>query len=241
MFSRKTLFSLALVVLGLSPAAAQAAGQFFFIHVPPTSVNKDIGQVTKGLKEIGKSLEDNWKAGHPGKTPKVCWVGFAGPWSAGGSNPHNNAGDAANRIGNSSSTDNQEGYSMPIEYCVLGPILDSLLKDCDIVIAMGEGSENAFDLENHGDPTKPPIPDCGGNTPGTPVCTGDGCSGTDWSDPVDCETGGGCFIPSVAQWVICGYEAAHADDPPGSYIPVKHGTGAGNFLCGAACCIHRNE
>jgi len=234
---RRHLVPLALAGLALLPAAARAQGQFFFIHLPSSTATgtPSIDQITSALGEIGADLQANWQATHPGQTPKVCWAGYAGPWSPGGPNQYNFAGDAANRLGNASSTDNQEGYSVPIDYCAVDEILDELLAKCDIVIAMGEKpNSTSIDLENHGSSTNPPPPDCAGNTPGGPVCSGDGCTGTDWSDPVECETGGGCFIPSIAQWIVCGYEARHAGDP--TAIKVKISPSAGAFLCGYACC-----
>jgi hypothetical protein len=238
MTPRQRVAPFALLFLLLLPAAALAQGQFFFIHVPPTSpTGPGIDQITDGLKEIGEALEDNWETANPGKTPKVCWVGYAGPWEAGGANHHNNAGEAANRIGNESATDNQEGFSMPIDYCAVSEILEELLAKCDIVIAMGEGLGDSFDLEEHGDPTTPPDPDCADHKPDTPVCSGEGCSGTDWDERITCgDEWQGCYVPTFSEWIVCQYEGNHAGDPPGSYIPVKPGSGAGSFLCGWACC-----
>ncbi len=228
---RRLAIALSLAVL--APLAASAQANFFFIHVPPTSSGTSVDQVVSGLQDIGQILEDNWALGHPDSgPPKICWVGFAGPWKPGGPTEPNLAGNAANRLGNASPNDNQEGTAVSIDYCAISIVLDELLAKCDIVIALGEGADNSFNLEEHGDPNNPPEPDCGGNTPGGPVCGGGGCTGTDWGEPSYCL----CATPTFSELVVCSYNDQHADDRPGSYIPVKPGTGAGNFLCGYTCC-----
>lgn len=232
MNARKTILTLTLLLAAAFAPATGLAQNFFFIHVPPTSSGTTVDQVVAGLQEIGQILEDNWKLGHPdGDSPRICWVGYAGAWDAGGSTEPNLAGAAANALGNASATDNQEGTAVTIDYCAITEVLEDMLAECDIVIALGEGSETAFSLEEHGS-TDPPEPDCAGNLPDGPVCTGEGCTGTDWDDQSYCL----CIELTFSELVVCSYEAAHEDDPPGSYIPVKPSSDAGNFLCGFACC-----
>ncbi len=216
------LFVFAALALILLPAAGQAQ-QFFFIHVPPTS-SASLADVVSGLQQIEQLLENDWLAGN-GTAPRVCWLGFAGPWSAGGSSQPNNAGAAANALGNASATDNQTGASMPIDYCAADTAIDHAMANCDIVIALGEGAPGGFCLEEHGTPGVPPIPDCNGNTTpgGGPVCGGNGCTGTDWDEP----TYEGCI--SYTAMIECYYSGT---------IPVKPGNGAGCFLCGFCCCCN---
>lgn len=219
------MLSIVALMVALLPiyAAAQAVGAaskpFYFIHVPPTSSGAKVGDVVKGLQDIGKVIEDDWKGKNPGKTPKICWVGFAGRWfSTTGWRP-NLSGAGVQVIGGASATDNHCAFSVPIAYCVAEKIRDDLTgatSKCDIVIWTGEGANPWFDMETHGDPNKPAIKDCLGQTPGIPVCKGNQCTGTNWTDP-------------LMDGVISKY-------PKTNKYPVKKGTGAGCFLCGSVCC-----
>ncbi len=213
------------LALTLLPMAG-GAQQFFFIHVPP-STSESLDDVVEGLEEIGQLLENDWLAGN-GTSPRVCWLGFSGPWSQGGASQPNNAGSAANALGNANPSDNHTGASMPIDYCAADTAIDHAMANCDIVIAMGEGSPDGFCLEEHGEPGVPPVPDCNGNTTpgGGPVCSGAGCTGTDWDEP----TYGGCI--DYTNMIGCYYSGD---------IPVKPGEGAGNFLCGFCCCSNGDD
>lgn len=225
---------LALLVSALfaaAPAVVADPPNFFFIHVPPHDSGTSQDDIDQGLKDIGMILEENWKQGHPGEgDPKVCWLGFNGPWEEGGANEPNSGGQAANDIGNASDMDNQCGAAMPISYCAVDGILDDQAgeeSECDIVIGLGEGSPDGFCLEEHGDPAGDPVPDCEGSTPEGPVCSGEGCEGTDWDDPSYEEEGQTCEPCDFQDLVRCKY-----DGP----VDIKPADGAGNFLCGYFCC-----
>jgi hypothetical protein len=229
--TRNLALALALTVLAAPAASAQP--NFFFIHVPGSDTNVTQDQIDAGLREIGQILADNWSLGHGGETPTICWVGYGGPWEAGGTNQPNHAAMAANNLGNASDTDNVEGYSMPISYCGVDAVLDELLaadSECDIVIGLGErGGSTGFDLEDHG--AGDPVPDCDGEEPDGPICRGpeEGCTGTDWDDPSHTD---GCLEPcTFAELVWCLYEGG---------VPLVDPGNAGSFLCGYWCC-HRHD
>jgi pyrrolidone-carboxylate peptidase len=232
-FSATAALALAL----LAAPAASAQPNFFFVHVPGSDTNVTQAQIDAGLQEIGQILADNWSLGHGGETPTICWVGYGGPWSSGGTNQPNHASMAANGLGNASDTDNVEGYSMPISYCAVDAILDELLgpdSPCDIVIGLGErGGSTGFDLEDHG--AGQPVPDCDGETPGGPICRGpeEGCSGTDWDDPSYGECEDRC---TFAELVKCKYEEEMEEGD----VPLVNPGNAGAFLCGYWCC-HRSQ
>jgi len=230
---RKTiLLTLAALVVALLALPASAQPSFYFIHVPPHSSDTEQGDIDEGLSDIADILIEDWKNGEGNEgEPKVCWFGFNGEWEQGGPNQPNSSGQAANNLGNASSTDNQCGFAMPISYCAVDGILDEYTSEdseCDIVIGLGEGSPDGFCLEEHGG-TGDPVPDCEGYTPDGPVCSGEGCGGTDWDEESNPEEGQECEPCELQDKVRCEY------DGPVDIKP-KDGGNAGNFLCGFFCC-----
>ena len=90
------LLAAVVAVAVLAAPAASAQPLFFFIHVPGSDTNVTQDQIDAGLQEIGDILSANWSAGHGGQTPRICWVGYGGPWEAGGTNQPNHAATASN-------------------------------------------------------------------------------------------------------------------------------------------------
>ncbi|HVR95485.1 MAG TPA: hypothetical protein VMW27_02650 [Thermoanaerobaculia bacterium] len=131
---------LALAALALMPAAARAQGQLTFLHLPSSTAPgaPTIVELVVTLQGIGGDLQSQWQAAHPGQTPKVCWAGYSGSFVAGGTSRYDFGGDAANRLGHASASDNQEGYSVPIEDVATREIVTELLARCDLVLEMGE-------------------------------------------------------------------------------------------------------
>jgi len=221
-----TLVAAALLAL---PAAAQPS--FYFIHVPPHGRGTSQDDIDQGLSDIADIVIEDWQNGEGNEgEPKVCWFGFNGEWEQGGPNRPNSSGQAANNLGNASSEDNQCGFAMPISYCAVDGILDEYAgeeSECDIVIGLGEGSPAGFCLEEHGG-TGDPVPDCEGYTPDGPVCSGEGCGGTDWDEEANPEEGQECEPCELHEKVRCEYDGPVDIKPEGG--------NAGNFLCGFFCC-----
>lgn len=133
----------------LFAAAPPPTPDYFFIHVPPNrdaagNIVRPWTEVRDGLNDIKVELVKEWQAEHgAAKTPKICWVGFAGRWFHKSKPKPNNAGICAKKLG---------GDTMAISFCAVHKKLSELWDrgDCDIIVAMGEGS-NQFTLERQGD------------------------------------------------------------------------------------------
>lgn len=226
-----------MVALAALAHADPPPSEFLFVHVPNGANGGKPGDVAADLRIVLRELGDDFAHAN-GRRPKICVVGFTGPWSAGGPELPNVAGAAANELGNASATDDVVSIQCEIDYCTLGEALRDLhaSQRCDIVLGLGEGTRREIELEVHGARGAGQVDCNGADVPN--VCPGDACEGTDWDDPAARPRPPG--LPPAQPWDRMQMVEEAFDRSEHRYGLVLDREGdAGRFLCGFFCCRAR--